>query len=569
MYYLLYELYAIIRDMSKDEIIEELQNTCATQTEEIDTLTDELKNQSKVVEQLLAENQWLKEQHNLALNRLFKKSSEHPNAAQEAMVFDEAETVAVPQQEPTVEEVITPHRKKEKGQREQKFKNLDEKIDERPASEEQTICPTCGEQMEFVRWQERKELCAKMLQFFLKLIREPIHACRNCQKEGQDAPIHLIKTQPSPPFPKSFASASLVSQIIHQKFVMGSPLYRQEQNMKNFGVNISRQTMANWMIAAADWMQPLYKRMHEILLTQDIIHADETKVQVLHEEGRDATTDSTMWLYRSGREGPPILLFEYQTSRAGKHAKEFLKGFGQYDPKTNTIIRTKYLITDGHEAYNLVPQIALIDDKKVPDIIQGGCLSHVRRKFFDAAGIVSKKERKSGVKVIADYGVDFCDDIFDIERETKEMTQEERLAVREEKTTPILIKFKIWLDKQALAVLPKSATRTAITYALNQWSKLTTFMLDGRIAVDNNSAERAIRPFTVGRKNWLFANTPNGAKSSAILYSIVETAKENGLNPFEYANFLLENLPNIDSTDNDVLDSLMPWNTNVRMRKLD
>jgi transposase len=266
-----------------------------------------------------------------------------------------------------------------------------------------------------------------------------------------------------------------------------------------------------------------------------------------------------MWLYRSGRDGPPIALFEYQTTRAGKHAKAFLEGFGGYDPTTNTIVRPKYLQVDGHEGYDCVPTWALIGDKKEPDVVILGCMAHARRKFHDASAVVKPADRKTGKRIAADEGLRLCNELFNLEKEFHDMTPGERYAARLDQSARKLDEFKAWLDKAALEVLPKTATGMAIAYCLAQWTKLTAFLLDGRLEIDNNRAERSIKPFVIGRKNWLFANTPKGATSSATLYSIVETAKENGLIPFEYVKYLLERLPNVDTKAPAAIDQLLPW----------
>jgi transposase len=526
--------------------VEDLRQTCAAQANEI--------------AELRAEVAWLKEQHNLSTHRQFGRSSEQAPVGQEAFVFNEAETFAGPPvDEPPVEQVIAQHVRKKPGQRREKVEHLETREIEYPATEEQQACPCCGERMHQVDWQVREDVEYIPAKAVLFKHKQPVYACRGCQESGADAPIHTIKTMPEPAFPRSLASASLVSHIITQKFVMGAPLYRQEQNMEGLGVLFSRQTMANWTIRAASWMRPVYSRMKQVLLTLDIVQADETSVQVLREPGRAAATDSTMWLYRSGRDGPPIALFEYQTTRAGKHAKAFLEGFGGYDPATNTIARQKYLHADGHEGYHSVPRWALIDGQKTPDIVIVGCWSHARRKFHEASVVVKPADRRSGKRIAADEGLKRCNELFELEKEFRDMASDERYAARLARSAPKLVEFKAWLDKAALDVLPKTATGMAIAYCLGQWNKLTTFLLDGRLEIDNNRAERSIKPFVIGRKNWLFANTPKGATSSATLYSIVETAKENGLIPFEYIKYLLERLPNVDTKDPAAIDQILPW----------
>jgi transposase len=554
-----------------EAIIEELRETCdvltqqiSTQASQISTQAGQISTQASEIARLQATVTFFEEQHRLALHRQFGRSSEQAPVGQEALLFNEAETFSNPTEpEPPVEEVVKPRTKKKPGQRSEQVANLEVREQEHPATPEQQLCPCCGEQMEFVDWQVRQEVEYVPAKAILVHHKQPILACRPCQLDGESAPIKTIKTMPEPPFPRSLASASLVSHIIIQKFVMGAPVYRQEHNMENLGVYFSRQTMCNWLMRAADLMQPLYDRMHQILLTQDIAHADETTVQVLREPGRAADTDSTMWLYRSGRAGPAMALFDYQLSRAGKYAREFLSGFGGYDPDVGAITRKKYLHTDGHEAYSCVAHVLLVDGLKEYDIILVGCWAHARRKFHEALQVVKPQDRKSGKRIAAAEGLKLCDDLFDLEREFKDMTAEERHAARLERSVPKLTEIKTWLDKASIDVLPKSTTGQAVGYCLNQWIKLNTFLLDGRLDIDNNRAERTIRQFVIGRRNWIFANTPQGARSSATLYSIIESAKENQLIPFAYVNHLLERLPNIDTKDPNAMDALLPWSKEI------
>ena len=524
-------------------IIEELRQICA--------------NQAREIAELRAELNWVKEQHRISVNRLFGRSSEQTPAGQEAFVFNEAETVALPiEDESAVQDVVVERHTRKSGGRREQVANLETRDVEYPATEEQQKCPCCGEPMHFVDWQVRQEVEYIPPKAVLLNHKQPVYACRGCQESGESTPIHTVKTMPEPAFPKSLASPSLVSHIITQKFVMSAPLYRQEQNMEGLGVLFSRQTMANWTIRAASLMKPLCDRMREILLARDIVHADETSVQVLKEPDRAATTDSTMWLYRTGRDGPPIVLFEYQTTRAGKHAKAFLEGFGTLD-------HPKFLHADGHSGYDSVPNWTLVDGKKTPDVILVGCWAHARRKFHDASTAVKPADRRTTKRVAADEGLGLCNDLFELEKAFRDMTADQRQAARQKKSAPKLGEIKSWLDKAALEVLPKTATGMAVAYCLSQWPKLTAFLLDGRLEIDNNRAERSIKPFVIGRKNWLFTNTPNGANASATLYSIVETAKENGLIPFEYLKYLLERLPNIDPNDPASIDELAPHSPSI------
>jgi len=320
-----------------------------------------------------------------------------------------------------------------------------------------------------------------------------------------------------------------------QKYVNAMPLYRQEKEFERLGIEISRQTMANWVIRCAnDWLEPLYTAMKELLRNREVIHADETVLQVLKEPNKKPQSNSYMWLYRtSGDTDAPIVLYEYQPDRAGKHAKEFLQGF------------KGYLHVDGYAAYHNLSK----------DIIVCGCFSHARRKFDEALKSIKPSEQL-GSKALA--GKNYCDKLFAIERKLAGCSNEERYKKREELSKPILEDFLAWLKRSD--ALPKTALGKAIKYTLDQWKYLVNYLMDGRCELSNNRAERSIKPFIIGRKNFLFSDTVRGAKSSAMIYSIIETAKENGLIPMNYLTYLFEKMPNIDLKNSpDLFASIFPW----------
>jgi hypothetical protein len=330
-----------------------------------------------------------------------------------------------------------------------------------------------------------------------------------------------------------------MAYIMNQKYGEGLPLYRQEQQFAHLGVELSRQTLANWVLHGANnWLTLIYDRLHEHLLERDILHADETTLQVLREPGRAAETQSYLWLYRTGRDGPPIILYDYQTTRASKHPRRFLAGF------------KGYLHVDGYAGYNELPDVTLV-----------GCWAHARRKFDEALKALPEDKRNKAVA--AQVGLEFCNQLFAIERDLKDATPQERYQARQVRSRPVLDAFRAWLKTQKTQVLPKSSFGQAINYCLSQWDKLIAFLQDGRLELDNNRSERSIKPFVIGRKNWLFANTPRGARASAITYSIIETAKENGLNPFQYLSYLFEKLPNLNPKDSNALDQLLPWSNSL------
>jgi hypothetical protein len=269
---------------------------------------------------------------------------------------------------------------------------------------------------------------------------------------------------------------------------------------------------------------------------QNVLHADETSLQVLHEDGKPAKSKSYMWLYRTSRDTiNPIVIYEYQPDRKAEHPKRFLKDF------------SGYLHADGYDGYhNLSDKIKVV-----------GCFAHVRRKFDEAIKGLSKKDQANST---AGIGKQFCDKLFSLERDFANLPAAERYQKRQELSKPIFDEFYKWID--TLNPPPKTGLYTAVVYARNQREYLERHLEDGRLEISNNRAERSIKPFVIGRKNWLFANTPRGAKASAILYSIIETAKENRLNPYEYLVYIFRNAPNWDirsNVDNN-LERLLPWN---------
>ncbi|MDI6894831.1 MAG: IS66 family transposase [Bacillota bacterium] len=499
---------------------------------------EELRQRCALLEQenaeLTAKVQWLMEQLKLIKRRQFGASSER-SVPEQPSFFNEAEKEVRPDEPESTLETITYRRRKQKGHREAVLGDLPvETIEYRLPPEEQ-VCPQCGGPMHEMSTEVHEEL--KIIPAQAKVLRHVryVYSCRRCEREETNTPM-VTAPAPSPVIPGGLASPSAVAYVMNSKYVDGLPLYRQEEQLARLGVELSRQTMANWVIYAADrWLSPLYDRLHEHLLQRDILQADETTVQVLHEDGRAAQTQSYMWLYRTGREPPPIVLFDYRTTRASKHPERFLAGF------------KGYLQVDGYAGYDGLPGVTLV-----------GCWAHVRRKFDEALKVLPPDKRSP--PVAAQEGLDFCNQLFAIERDLREADPEERYRARLERSRPVLDAFSAWLRTQSPRVLPKSLLGQAIRYCQSQWGKLQGFLLDGRLELDNNRSERSLKPFVIGRKGWLFCNTPRGARASAIVYSIVETAKENGLIPFEYFRHLFERLPNLGGGD---LDELLPWSDSL------
>lgn len=359
------------------------------------------------------------------------------------------------------------------------------------------------------------------------------YACKSCEEKTGYA--HIIHTVTPPALMKhSLASASTVADVMTRKYVDGLPLARQEKIWAREGIQLSRATLANWVIQTSQaWLKPLYRQMKKHLLNCCVVHADETVVQVLKEEGKPATSESRMWVYASNdRSGKPVRFFEYQPNRSGKHAAAFLKGF------------SGCLVTDGYSGYN-----------QVDGVTRCGCWAHMRRKWREAMPKEATKENSK-----AAVGYDYCNKLFALERKFSEMSDGARKTARQVKVEPLLDAYWWWLEK--LEPVPGSKLAEAVTYAKNQKPYLNAFLDHGEVDISNNFAENAIRPFVVGRKGWLFCDSPKGADSSAIVYTLVETAKANGLDPYRYLERTLTELPYLGKNPKqEYLDAFMPWSS--------
>ena len=394
-------------------------------------------------------------------------------------------------------------------------------------------CPICGTEMVEIGTEERRTLEIIPEQVVVHVDVYHNYACKECEKESDQA--NIVKTPKDPAvISGSFASAEAIAYLDVQKYVMGVPLYRQEQHLKLLNVRLSRQTMSNWMVKSAElWLKPIFCLLHEQLVLCKYLHADETVLQVLHEPEKAAQSKSYMWLYRTSKHAEhPIALYEYQPDRKQIRPQEFLQGF------------QGYLQTDGYSGYSGLD----------PGVIRVGCLAHLRRKFTDAEK-ASEKGKKSPTVTMA---IAYCSKVFQIEEELADLSCEERFEQRLLRVKPVLEEFFNWADTRFAS--PKSKLGEALTYTRNQRPYIMNYLLDGHLDVSNNIAERSIKPFVIDRKNFLFANTPNGAEASAITFSIIETAKENGLDPYKYLTFVFKTAPKLDRSQADWMAPLLPWN---------
>ena len=359
------------------------------------------------------------------------------------------------------------------------------------------------------------------------------------QIEGETKRQVKSARMPKHPVARAMGSISLMCFVIIAKYADGLPLYRQEGILSRYGGNISRATLANWIIALAKQLQPLMNLMREHQHTGSVIMADETRVQVLKEPGRPATSDKFMWVTLGGPPGERSILFEYDPSRSGDVPMRLLDGF------------TGYLQTDGYSGYNAVC--------RKNGCTQLGCWDHARRKFKDAQNAQPKiKKGKLKKPSKADRVLSYINKLYMIERQIKELSVNEKYLQRQQKSLPVLNKLKIYLEDNQHKVPKDSLTGKAMTYLSNQWGKLNVYCSNGELNISNILAENAIRPFVIGRKAWLFSDTPAGAHASATHYSLIETAKANGLEPYEYLKKVLTALPYAESVEE--IEALLPWN---------
>ena len=452
----------------------------------------------------------------------------------QASFFNEAEKEQAPKvEEPTPDTILIPqHERKKKRSQAEMLNGLPEEEVLLELPEDQLVCGKCGGKM--------KPIGKKFLRHEMQIIPKQIkllayyavtYACDSCEKDTGFA--HIVTVKPPVPLMKhSLASPSTVAYIMTQKYVDGLPLARQEKMWAREGISLSRATMANWVIQCSQsWLKPLYKHMKQELLTHSVIHADETVVQVLKEDGKPATSESRMWLYASAALiRHQVRLFEYQPDRSGKRPEAFLKGF------------TGALVTDGYQGYNLLTQVT-----------HCGCWSHARRKWREAMpeGATVKNSK-------AAVGFQYCNKLFAQERKCAAYKPKYRQEYRQNKELPLLEEYYAWLK----TIHPEKGSKLeeAVRYSLNQKQQLTASLSNGEVPISNNLAENAIRPFTLGRKNWLFCDTTKGAEASAIVYSLVESAKANGIEPFAYLQHVLVELPYLGKNQShEELESFMPW----------
>ncbi|MHC1727219.1 MAG: IS66 family transposase [Syntrophobacteraceae bacterium] len=372
----------------------------------------------------------------------------------------------------------------------------------------------------------------------VRIIR-PKYACKSC--EGVDSEGPTVKIAPPPPeiIPKGIATPGLIAHIAVSKYADALPLYRQEKIFSRYGVELSRSTMAGWMVKAAECCTPVINLLYKELLTGPLINVDETPVQVLNEPGRANTTKSYMWVFRGGDPDKPLVLFMYSETREGSVPREVLAGY------------RGYVQTDGFSGYDGL-------EATNPGIRLVGCFFHVRRNFvevIDARGKGAKNKPGS-----AEVALEYIARLYKVEKFARhnQLLPDEIVCLRNEQAVPVLEEFKAWMDKRIDQTPPKGLLGQALNYAVTRWRKLVRYTENGHISPDNNRVENDIRPFAVGCRNWLFAGHPNGAHAAATLYSLLVTAKACGLDPYQYLRFLFSKIPYAKAEED--YKALMPQN---------
>ena len=481
------------------------------------------------------------EQAILARQRMFGASSEQLRA--QGRLFDEAESLAhtsteaqdtapqAPQQpahpsDPLATATATAQIKAARGKRAALATGLPRVDVVHDVPQAQRTCP-CGTPMVEIGQDISEQLDIVPMQVrVLRHIRKR-YGCPG----SQHAPV--TAKLPAQPLPKSNASVDFLAMLLAVKFVDGQPLARFENVLARHHAVVPRQTLARWVIGSAGVLQPLHNLMRDVLLGGALIHMDETVVQVLKEEGKAATSNSYMWVQTGGPPDKPVVLYDYDRSRSASVPTALLEGF------------KGYLMTDGYDGYNAVARIDGIE--------RLACWAHVRRRFVEATRVQPKGKRGR-----ADEAVSLIGKLYGVERQYKDAAPEARHLARQQSSVPVLAALRAWMLQHTPLVTPKSALGTALAYMGNLWAQLERYTERGDLPIDNNRCENAIRPFVIGRKAWLFSDTPAGAHASAVIYSLVQTAKANGLEPYTWLRQVLRDLPAAKTVED--VEALLPWN---------
>ena len=504
------------------------------QQEQLEAITKELHASNEKM-QLLMEQVILGKQ-----NRFGRSSEKMEDTSQicfqevdgTIVFFNEAEAVYdLNEKEPDELELKSPKQPKRKGKKESDLSGLTVRRIDHYLSEEEL-------EIEFGvnGWKQLPDAISKKYHFAPARVEVEEHHIGVYASKTDE---HMVKADhPKALLHGSLVSPSLGAAIINGKYVNAVPLYRLEQEFQRYGLQITRQNMANWCIRLAEeYLSILYDHLHEELYFYHVIQADETPVLVNH-DGRKAGSKSWMWVYRSGHlyQDRQIVLYEYQQTRNASHPREFLKGYDGI------------CVTDGYQVYHTL-------EKELEELTIAGCWVHCRRRFDEALKLIPKPSQKESNAFLLMKQIQA---IYREEGKLNDLSSDERLKQRQAVIKPLVDAFFAYL--KTINVSKKDKFGDAVRYARNQEKYLRVFLTDGDVPIDNNASERAIRGFCIGKKNWQMIDTIHGAKSSAMIYSIVETAKANNLKPFDYVQHLLEEIPkHMNDKDCSFLEALLPW----------
>jgi transposase len=524
--------------MTSDDLTPDLPPEVQAYIRELEARNLELQSRNDQLAQRVSQ---LEEQFRLAQSKRFAPGSEKLKDR----AFDEAEQIAAGEPvdddpegvfalpDTGLPEVEDPARRK-RGRRPLPADLPRQRI-EYDLPEEQKICPCCRNAMHRMGEQTSEQLHIEVKASVLQHVRFK-YACRHCERNAERTPV-VTAPMPVQPLPGSNASPAMIATVMTGKYVDGTPLYRMEDALARANIPAGRGTLAHWVIRPTELhLTRLYEAMHKTLLSQPLVHGDETTVQVLKEQGKTAQSKSYMWVYRSAQDSQqPVVLFDYQPGRGQEYPQAFLAGY------------EGMLMTDGYSAW-----------RTLEGVTHFGCLAHARRMFVDA----HKGQKKPGGRAL--QALEYFKALYQVEtlargkRLEGETRADYTYRKRQEHSVPLLEAFRKWLDEQAPQVLPESLLGKAISYTRNQWEYLSRYVVDGRAPVDNNVLERDIRPFATARNSWLFSDTVAGAKASAIVYSLVLTCRACNVEPYAYLRHVLTELPQ-RAPDADISD-LLPFN---------
>lgn len=504
----------------------------------------EIESKDQEINKLKTELDYLRSQILNNKRKMYGTSSEQIADGQLQLFNDAEKESNLKVEEPTIEEITYNRKKSRKDKKTMKesFENLETVVIEHKLDESELSCDICDTELTVIGKKSTKKLAYQPAKLFVEEHVTYTYACKSCEEESDEA--NIVQTEAPRSFlSKSMVSSELLSHILSLKYTYALPLYRQENYFKMMNIELSRQTLSNWVVRSSVEFKPFYELLKEELINRDYIQADETSVQVINEDGKDAKSKKYMWLYRTGGCMNPIILYDYQKTRSSSCPKNFLKGF------------KGYLQTDGYNGYNKVENVDWIS-----------CLAHIRRKFYEIVENLDDEAKKQSRALL---GLNYCTQLYNIEKDIREEYKDKdnyyeiRYKLRLEKAAPILDEFIRFVKVEIPNAVPRSALGKALEYANKQLPKLKIYLEDGRLEIDNNASERAIKPFVIGRKNWLFSNTPKGANASAIIYSIIETAKANGLQIEKYLTYVMNYIANTNIKDKKRLISILPWSSDL------